>query len=33
VIPLKFFLEILPRYFHSDPLQVLSRNTTQIFHR
>jgi hypothetical protein len=33
VIPLKFFPEILPRYFPSDPLQVLSRNIAQIFHR
>jgi hypothetical protein len=32
VIPFKFFPEILPRYFPSDPLQVLSRNTVQIFH-
>jgi hypothetical protein len=33
VITLKLFPEILPRYFPSDPLQVLSRNIAQIFHR
>jgi hypothetical protein len=31
VIPLKFFPEILSRYFPSDPPQILSRNTVQIF--
>jgi hypothetical protein len=33
VTPLNFFSEISPRYFLSNPLQVLFRNTVQLFHR